>query len=62
MTLSGVLLSLGLVAVCEEFPLVATARCELRSVICFWCAKGDTLMEIYRQFMKCMDIKNVQNG
>ena len=48
-----------------ELPLTAAARCELRSVIRFLCAKDTTPIEIYRQLcevygQQCMDIKNVR--
>jgi len=48
-----------------KLPLVAPAKCEVRSIIRFLNAKKVTPIEIYRQLTgvyeeKCMDVKNVR--
>ena len=48
-----------------ELPLMTTAKCEIRSVISFLNAKGNTPIEIHHQLTEvysemCMDIKNIR--
>jgi len=58
-------LSLDVAAVSMELPVVAPARCELRSVIKFFHAKKIPPIEIHRQLEevygeKCIEVKNVR--
>ncbi len=48
-----------------ELPLSSTASCEVRSVICFLCARGETPIEIHRQISTvygptCMSVQMVR--
>ena len=48
-----------------EVPLCTTVKCEVRTVIWFLIAEGNTPIEIHHQLTEvygesCMDIKNIQ--